>query len=119
MAATVFVPLVIAENDSEEIPTVHVLPSVHVCPLTVVEVLASAEFGIALAATAKDGVDVLFVTVGTSHVGHIPEGAEKLVTVPEPALQLRFPEPSLVSAPSPCVPGSNTLYAVTEAGAEI
>src|ERR1700734_558260 len=54
-------------------------------PSTVLAVcVASAELGIALAATASDGVVVLFVTVGTSQDGHDPEGAEKSVTEPPP-----------------------------------
>jgi hypothetical protein len=43
----------------------------------------TAEIGIALAATASDGVLVELVTVGTSQVGHEPEGAAKELT-PEP-----------------------------------
>jgi hypothetical protein len=53
--------------------------------LTVVEAWARALLGIAEAATAKDGVVVLFVTVGTNHVGQLPEGAKKFVTLPDPA----------------------------------
>ena len=44
----------------------------------------TALIGIALAATAKDGVVVEFVTVGTNQVGQEPDGAAKLVT-PVPA----------------------------------
>jgi hypothetical protein len=40
--------------------------------------------GITLAAIAKLGVLVEFVTVGTNQVGQEPLGAAKLVTVPEP-----------------------------------
>ena len=65
--------------------TVQVLPKVQVCPLTVVAEFAKAEFGIAEAATAREGVLVAVVTVGTNQVGHDPEGAAKLVTVPPPA----------------------------------
>jgi hypothetical protein len=36
-----------------------------------------------VAATASDGVLVEFVTVGTNHVGHEPEGAAKLVKLPD------------------------------------
>src|SRR6185437_3561537 len=53
----------------------------------------SAALGIALAATAKDGVVVGFVTVGTSHDGQEPEGAAKLDTpppVPHPVVMM-FP----------------------------
>jgi hypothetical protein len=57
-------------------------PSVQVCPLTVVELLASAEFGIALAATDKDGAELELVTLGTSHEGQLPADAAKFVTVP-------------------------------------
>ena len=54
-------------------------------PRTVLAVcVASAELGIALAATASDGVVVEFVTVGTNHVGQEAEGAAKEVTVPDP-----------------------------------
>jgi hypothetical protein len=59
-------------------------PSAQLCPFTVVALLASAVFGIALAATASVGVVAAFVTVGVSHAGHVP--AAKLVTVPEPPL---------------------------------
>src|SRR6185312_7566532 len=45
----------------------------------------SAELGMALAATAKDGVVVGFVTVGTSQEGQEPEGAAKLDTPPPAA----------------------------------
>ena len=57
-------------------------PSAQVCPLTVVELLASAEFGIALAATDKDGVEAELVTLGTSQEGQLPADAAKFVTVP-------------------------------------
>lgn len=40
------------------------------------------------AATAREGVVVLFVTVGTSQEGQLPEGAEKDVTVPLPPVEL-------------------------------
>ena len=54
-------------------------------PRTVLAVCtANAVFGIALAATVSDGVVVEFVMVGTSHMGHEADGAETLVTVPEP-----------------------------------
>lgn len=68
------------------VPTLmeQLLPSVQGCPLTVVEVFASALFGIGDAVTASDGADVGFVTVGTSHNGQLPDGAAKLVTVPLP-----------------------------------
>jgi hypothetical protein len=78
---------------------VHVLPSVQVTPFTAVLTLAKAEFGIALAATARDGAVVELVTVGTNHVGHDPEGAAKLVKadfhVPSPnqAVVLDAPVP--------------------------
>lgn len=56
-------------------------------PRTVFAVcVANAELGIALAATAREGVVVEVVTVGTSHVGHDPEGAANEVTVPPPPL---------------------------------
>ena len=45
------------------------LPSVHTCPATVTELFANAPFGIAEAATAKLGVEVAFVTVGTNQAG--------------------------------------------------
>lgn len=64
--------------------TVQVLPKTQETPFTVIDGLARAEFGIALAATAREGVVVELVTVGTSHDGHDPEGAKKLVTVPLP-----------------------------------
>ena len=52
-------------------------------PSTVLAVCtASAALGIALAATARLGVVVGFVTVGVSQLGHDPDGAAKLVTVP-------------------------------------
>jgi hypothetical protein len=72
--------------------------------LTVVAALARAEFGIALAATARLGVVVEFVTVGTSHVGHEPEGAAKEVTVPEPPpLAIHAPDASQTCVPVPPV----------------
>jgi hypothetical protein len=64
-------------------PMVQVDPSVQVTPFTVVEGFASAELGIAEAATASEGVVVGLVTVGTNHVGQDADGAEKLPT-PEP-----------------------------------
>lgn len=51
------------------------------------EELARAELGIADKVMAKEGVVVELVTVGTNHVGQDPEGAAKLVTVPDPAAQ--------------------------------
>ena len=62
-------------------------------PSTVFAVcVAKALLGIALAATARLGVVVEFVTVGTNHVGHEAEGAAKLETLPLPlATQLRTP----------------------------
>jgi hypothetical protein len=45
---------------------------------------ASAEFGMADAAAASEGVVVGFVIVGTNQEGHDPLGAAKLVTVPLP-----------------------------------
>jgi hypothetical protein len=47
--------------------------------LTVVDELTKAELGIALAATAKEGVIVELVTVGASQDGQDAEGAVKLV----------------------------------------
>ena len=70
--------------------------------MTVVAALASAEFGMALAATAKDGVVVELVTVGTSHVGHDPEGAANDVTVPMPAA-IHAPDASQTCVPVPPV----------------
>jgi hypothetical protein len=72
-------------SDPAATVTVHGDPRVQVCPLTVVAGLARALFGIAEAATAKDGVVVELVTVGTSHEGQLEDGAEKLVTLPVPA----------------------------------
>ncbi len=66
---------------------VQVVPSVQVTPFTVVEAFARAEFGIALADTAREGVVVELVTVGTNHEGQEPEGAAKLVTPPPPLPQ--------------------------------
>jgi multisubunit Na+/H+ antiporter MnhC subunit len=48
----------------------------------VVELLASAELGIALAITDKDGVEAELLTVGTSQEGQVPAEAAKFVTVP-------------------------------------
>jgi len=64
------------------VPGVQGLPSVQVCPLTVVEAFASALFGIGEAATASEGEVVELVTVGTSQVGQLPDGVAKDVTVP-------------------------------------
>ena len=71
-----------AANVVNPIGTVQVPPSAQLCPFTVVALLANAEFGIALAATAMLGVVVGFVTVGVSHAGHVP--AATFVTVPDP-----------------------------------
>jgi hypothetical protein len=71
--------------------TVHGLPSVQDAPFTVAVGLASAEFGIALATTATDGVVVALVTVGVSQPGHAPTAT--LVTVPVPASELH-PNPT-------------------------
>ena len=68
-------------------------PKVQLMPFTVVALLASAELGMAPAATDKLGVDVEFVTVGTNHVGHDPEGAVKDVTVPVPLGVPHVPSP--------------------------
>ena len=51
-----------------------------------VEELASALFGIELAATVRDGVVDPFVTVGTSQEGQLAEGAANDVTVPLPTV---------------------------------
>jgi hypothetical protein len=75
-----------ASAEPESVPaeagTVQVDPRVHPTPLTVVAGLASALLGIAEADTAKDGVVVLFVTVGVNHDGQLTDGAEKLDTLP-------------------------------------
>jgi hypothetical protein len=55
--------------------------------------LPTAEIGIALAATAREGVVVEFVTVGTNQEGQEPEGAAKLVTLPVPPLIVLQPNP--------------------------
>jgi len=61
-----------------------VVPSVTtVLPRVKVE-FCKAEFGIAPAVTVSEGVVVEFDTEGTNQVGHDPDGAEKLVTVPVP-----------------------------------
>ena len=52
--------------------------------MTVVDGFAKALLGIGDAATASDGADVGFVTVGTSHVGQFADGAAKLVNEPLP-----------------------------------
>jgi hypothetical protein len=52
--------------------------------LIVIDELARAALGIAEAATAREGVVVELVTVGTNHDGHEPEGAMKFVTEPPP-----------------------------------
>jgi hypothetical protein len=62
----------------------HELPRVQVVPFTVVAELARAALGIGLAATARDGLVVEAETVGTNHVGHEAEGAEKDATLPPP-----------------------------------
>jgi hypothetical protein len=67
---------------------VQVLPSVQVCPFTVVEGNASAPVGIAEAETVSEGVEVEFVTIGTSQYGQLPEGAAKFVTVPLPVMPI-------------------------------
>jgi len=90
--------------------TVHVDPSVHVVPFTVTDAFASAEFGIADAATDKVGVVVDVATVGTNQVGQFAEFAMKFVTLPPPdpdpekvqvvPVQLPAPEAKLnVNAP--------------------
>ena len=58
-------------------------PRAQATELIVMEELASAELGMAEAVTARAGVEVGFVTAGTSQVGQEPEGAVKLVTEPE------------------------------------
>lgn len=65
-------------------------PSVQVTELMTIVECANAELGIADAATAREGVVVEFVTVGTNHVGHEPDGAENEVTDPEPDAQAPF-----------------------------
>jgi hypothetical protein len=64
--------------------TVQVAPKAQGVPFSVIELFANTVFGIALAATASEGVVVEFVTVGTNHVGQLPEGAAKEFTVPPP-----------------------------------
>ena len=55
--------------------------------------------------TAKDGVLVLFVTVGTNQDGQLADGAKKLVTVPVP-----LPEHQAGAAPTNPVPVSHKYF---------
>jgi hypothetical protein len=119
IAAVVFVPLVIELKAGEPPPEIvlhpNPVPLVQMrafeapeqegseIPLGVVAVnaprtvfaacVAREALGIALAATASNGVVVVFVTVGTNHEGHDPEGAAKLVTVPLPEIDWHEPSP--------------------------
>ena len=68
----------------------HELPKVQGVELMVMVGLDRAEFGIADAATAREGVSVP-VTVGTNHIGQEPEGAAKLVTTKQPVV-VKAPE---------------------------
>jgi len=63
-----------------------VLPNVQGVELIVMVGLDKAEFGIAVAVTARDGVVVDVVTAGTNHVGQLPEGAAKLVNTEQPVV---------------------------------
>jgi hypothetical protein len=113
IAAVVFVPLVSDEKADDPTVIVQLPPSAQLCPFTVVALLASAVFGIALAATASVGVVAAFVTVGVSHAGHVP--AAKLVTVPEPPLPpagtTQFPSSRRYLVAPAVAPGSGTAPA--------
>ena len=69
-------------------PAIEVIvpPSATLVVPIVTELFASAEFGMFAHATARVGVVVLFVTVGTHQLGHDPALAMKLVTEPLPLL---------------------------------
>jgi hypothetical protein len=76
--------------------------------------LPNTLFAVTLAAaTARDGVVVELVTVGTSQVGQLPEGAAKLVTVPAPPLvAVMIPLAQVIVVPSHCANPNAEFVAV-------
>ncbi len=60
--------------------------------MTVTEEFASAEFGMAVAATAMLGVEVELETVGVSHDGHVPAVTELTLPPPPPVTATQVPE---------------------------